>query len=265
MRVISLCPSTTELIFQLGGEDRLVGITSWCIHPAEGVQAVEKVGGTKDPDVPRILELAPDLVFFNEEENRKEDAEVLAAAGLKLHVSFPKTVLASIELIRSIGRAIGCESAAESLAARAEVALELVCNSSSDLEPVRYAYLIWRKPWMAAGADTYLTDLLGLAGGVNVMAAGGERYPALELDELVKAGPQVILLCSEPFPFKDKHIEELRKTEGLRHLTYILADGEALTWHGSRTLEGIPYAQKILGQARTSHSEPGSSGLPATP
>ena len=265
MRVVSLCPSTTELIFQLGGQDLLVGITSWCIHPAHGVASLEKVGGTKDPKVQRIIELAPDLVFFNEEENRKEDADVLAAANVPLHISFPKTVVASIELIRSIGRAIDREEAAEALALQAERALEAVSKSAESADPIRYAYLIWRKPWMAAGADTYLTDLLGLAGGVNVMAAGGERYPALELDQLVEAAPQVILLCSEPFPFKDKHIEELRKTEGLQHLTYILADGEALTWHGSRTLEGIPYAQKILGQARTSHSEPGSSGLPATP
>lgn len=253
-RVVSLCPSTTELIFQLGGEDRLVGITSWCIHPAEGVKTIEKVGGTKDPDVQRILELVPDLVFFNEEENRKEDADLLAQAGLELHVSFPKTVPDSIELIRSIGRAIGLEDAAEALALKCEAGLAEVARTSSGLDPIRYAYLIWRKPWMAAGADTYLTDLLGLAGGVNVMAAGGERYPALELEELVAADPQVILLCSEPFPFKDKHIEELRRTDGLQHLTYILADGEALTWHGSRTLEGIPYAQEILGQARTSQS-----------
>ncbi len=251
LRVVSLCPSTTELIFQLGGGDRLVGITSWCIHPADGVQTIEKVGGTKDPDVQRIMELAPDLVFFNEEENRKEDADLLAQAGLELHISFPKTVCASIELIRSIGRAIGLEDAAEELALRSEAALAQVTRTSSDLDPIRYAYLIWRKPWMAAGQDTYLTDLLGLAGGVNVMAADGGRYPALELDELVQADPQVILLCNEPFPFKQEHIEELRGTEGLQHRTYILADGEALTWHGSRTLEGIPYAQEILGQART--------------
>ncbi len=254
LRVVSLCPSTTELIFQLGGEDRLIGVTNWCIHPAEGVKRIEKVGGTKDPDVQRIIELAPDLVFFNEEENRKEDAEVLDAAGIPLHVSFPKTVVESIELIRSIGNAIGRVESAESLAQQAESALALVGGQCAGLEPVRYAYLIWRKPWMAAGADTYLTDLLGLAGGLNVMAAGGERYPALALAQLVEADPQVILLCSEPFPFKDEHIQELRGHPGLSNRIFILADGEALTWHGSRTLEGIPYAQEILGQARSSQS-----------
>lgn len=254
LRVVSLCPSTTELIFQLGGEQILAGITSWCIHPASGVESIEKVGGTKDPDVARIIELAPDLVFFNEEENRKEDADALAAAGIALHISFPKTVPESIELIRSVGDAIGRGQAAEDLADRAQETLDRVAKECAGLEPVRYAYLIWRKPWMAAGADTYLTDLLGMAGGVNVMAEGGERYPSLELDELVKADPQVILLCSEPFPFKNKHIEELRKTPGLQQRIFMLADGEALTWHGSRTLEGIPYAQQILGRTRSPQS-----------
>ena len=254
LRVVSLCPSTTELIFQLEGQDRLVGITSWCIHPAEGVASIEKVGGTKDPDVARILELAPDLVFFNEEENRKEDAEALAAAGIPLHISFPKTVVESIDLIRSVGQAIGRADAAHALAERAQQKLDEVTRQCADLKPVRYAYLIWRKPWMAAGADTYLTDLLGLAGGVNVMAEGGERYPSLELEELVRADPEAILLCSEPFPFKNKHIEELRKTPGLQQRIFMLADGEALTWHGSRTLEGIPYAQEILGRTRTPQS-----------
>ncbi|MFT4648044.1 MAG: iron complex transport system substrate-binding protein [Glaciecola sp.] len=251
MRVVSLCPSITELIFQLGGEDRLVGITSYCIHPAEGVLSIEKVGGTKDPDVQRIIELAPDLVFFNEEENRKEDADCLVKAGIPLHVSFPKTVLSSIDLMRSVGQAIGCESAAHELAAKAEQVLKRVTEQCAGLEPIRYAYLIWRKPWMAAGADTYLTDLLGLAGGVNVMAVSGDRYPSLELNELANAAPDVILLCSEPFPFKDKHIEELRKAPGLSDQIFILADGEALTWHGSRTLQGIPYALEIMGRARS--------------
>jgi ABC-type Fe3+-hydroxamate transport system substrate-binding protein len=254
LRVVSLCPSTTELIFQLGGQDRLVGITSWCIHPAPGVDAVEKVGGTKDPKVERIIELAPDLVFFNEEENRKEDADRLAAAGIRLHVSFPKTVTESIELIRSVGKAIGCRPAAEALATQAEQIQEQVEQECAGLDPVRYAYLIWRKPWMAAGGDTYLTDLLGLAGGINVLATSEDRYPSLELDELAKAAPEVVLLCSEPFPFQDKHIQELREHPGLSNRIFILADGEALTWHGSRTLEGIKYAQEILGRTRTSQS-----------
>ncbi len=251
MRVVSLIPSTTELLFQLGAGDCLVGITDWCIHPSEKVAAIEKVGGTKNPNVARIIELAPDWVFVNEEENRLEDSQALEAAGLRLHHSFPKTVEASIEMIRSVGDAVGAQGKAQACADQAAQEWDRVRRLAQQERPVRYAYLIWRKPWMAAGGDTYLTDLLGGVGGINVMADEEERYPAFELDALVEAQPEVVLLCSEPFPFQAKHVEELRSFQGLEPLSYFLADGEALTWHGSRTLPGIGYAWELLQGVRS--------------
>ncbi|HRV79984.1 MAG TPA: helical backbone metal receptor, partial [Planctomycetota bacterium] len=159
-RLVSLCPSTTELIFQLGAGNQLVGITDWCIHPKQGVAAIEKVGGTKNPDVERIARLKPDLVFLNEEENRLEDCEALRAHGLRLHLSFPKTVEASVALIRSVGAAIERTDEAEALAARIESEVLRIARLAKTVPPVRYAYLIWRKPWMVAGGDTGVYDAI---------------------------------------------------------------------------------------------------------
>ncbi|HVS19483.1 MAG TPA: helical backbone metal receptor, partial [Planctomycetota bacterium] len=116
MRIVSLCPSLTELVFDLGMGASLVGITEYCVHPAEGVRALEKLGGTKNPDVARIAELAPDLVLLNEEENRREDAAALAAAGVPCHVSFPRDVPGTAAMVRDIGAALGAADAAEPIA-----------------------------------------------------------------------------------------------------------------------------------------------------
>src|ERR671932_1673308 len=117
MRVVSLCPSLTELVFDLGRGDTLVGRTKFCVHPADRVAAVPSVGGTKNPKIERVVALAPDLVLLNEEENRREDAEALRAAGIACHVSFPKTAPETADMVRSIGDALGAADAAERIAA----------------------------------------------------------------------------------------------------------------------------------------------------
>ena len=250
MRLVSLIPSTTELIFDLGAGQDLVGITDWCIHPAAGVASIEKVGGTKNPNIERIAELKPDWVFLNEEENRIEDSRALEALGLRLHHSFPKTVAQSIDMIRSVGSAIEREQAAQDLADRSQAEMERLQQLAAGEKPISYAYLIWRKPWMVAGGDTYLTDLLGLVGGVNVFADHPDRYPTIDLEALRARKPDVLLLCSEPFPFQQKHVLEIQSFSGLEAQMCCLADGEALTWHGSRTLSGMSYAWDLLRGSR---------------
>ena len=155
MRIVSLCPSLTELVFDLGRGDELVGVTKFCVHPAEGVARIEKVGGTKDPKLDRILGLEPDLVLLNAEENRIEDAEALRLRGVPIHVSFPKTADETAAMVRSIGTAIATESEAESIAAEIESRAKRVRSAAAKRAPLRYAYLIWRRPIMAAGADTF--------------------------------------------------------------------------------------------------------------
>lgn len=249
MRIVSLCPSLTELVFDLGLGSDLVGITRFCVHPADGVKGIEHVGGTKNPTLGRIVDLEPDIVLMNEEENRVEDAEALEAAGLRVHASMPRSVEETAETIRSIGSALDRKDRAEEIAGEIDRRAGRLRASAAAAPPVRYAYLIWRDPWMAAGPDTYVHGLLSLAGGVNVIQ-GGERYPVVTERELAAADPDVVLLASEPFPFGEQHAEELAAATGLPISRFQLVDGELLSWHGSRTPSGIDYAEGVLREAR---------------
>jgi len=257
MRVISLCPSLTELVFDLGRGADLVGITKFCIHPADRVGAVEKVGGTKDPRLERIVELEPDLVLLNEEENRIEDAEALQTAGIACHVSFPRTVADTAAMVRSIGVALDSVPAAERIALDIETRASRVRAAVRDRRRVRFAYLIWRKPIMVAAADTFVDALLGLAGGVNVFASREDRYPTVTAAELAAAEPDVVLLSSEPFPFQARHVDEFSELTGLAKDRFRLVDGELLSWHGSRTPRGIDYAESVLGEPADMTTGPG--------
>jgi ABC-type Fe3+-hydroxamate transport system substrate-binding protein len=250
MRIVSLCPSLTELVFDLGRGDELVGRTKFCVHPVGRVERIESVGGTKNPKIARIVALAPDLVLLNEEENRREDAQALAAAGLRFHASFPRDVGGTAQMVRDIGTTLGTVAEAECIAADIERRAGRVRESARGAPPVRYAYLIWRNPWMVAGADTFVTAMLALPGGINVFADHPERYPIVTAEDLATADPDAVLLSSEPFPFKEKHAEELASTTGLSRDRMYFVDGEYLTWHGSRTPGGIDYAERVIASAR---------------
>lgn len=250
MRLVSLCPSLTELVFDLGRGDDLVGRTKFCVHPAGRVERVESVGGTKNPKVARIIELAPDLVLLNEEENRREDADALTAAGVHCHVSFPRDLQETARTVRDIGAVLERPDEAERIAMDIERRAARVRESARNAPAVRYAYLIWRNPWMIAGGDTFVTAMMALPGGVNVFRDHPERYPAVTPEDLAAADPDVILLSSEPFPFKEKHADEMAAVTGLPRDRMQLVDGEYLTWHGSRTPDGIDYAERVIAGAR---------------
>lgn len=260
MRIVSLCPSLTELVFALGLEEHLVAITKYCIHPVDGVAKIEKVAGTKDPDVQRIIELAPDAILLNEEENRIEDAEALQAAGLNLVNTFPKTPLETALMVRHVGKALAAiagepaegqriAECAEAIALDIEQRCASVAAASATSAPVRFAYLIWRKPYMTVNADTYPSAILEQAGGQNVFADHADRFPAFELADLIEANPDQIYLCTEPFPFEQKHIDELAAATGFSPGRFHIADGEYLSWHGSRTPAGVDYARALVERA----------------
>lgn len=250
MRIVSLCPSLTELVFDLGAGAELVGRTRFCVHPGEEVGQVEALGGTKDPAVARIVELRPDIVLFNEEENRREDFEALTAAGVRCLSTFPKDASDTAEMVREIGSALAREEAAERIAEDIELRLERVRAQAEGEAPVRWAYLIWRKPWMSVNQDTFAHALLCDAGGVNVFAEHSDRYPAIELAELAAAEPDLVLLCTEPFAFTEAHIDEVAAATGLERSRVRIADGEYLSWHGSRTPDGVDYAASLIRSAR---------------
>lgn len=250
MRIVSLCPSLTELVFDLGAGEELVGRTKFCVHPAKQVDGVEKVGGTKNPRVSRIIELAPDLVLMNEEENRMEDAEALRSAGIAVHSSLPRNAADTAGMVRSIATAIHRPDAGEAIAKEIELRAVRVSDAAQGQPPVSYAYLIWREPWMSVSDDTFVAGLLALAGGRNVFGSAPERYPTIGLVALQGARPDVVFLSSEPFPFAERHAAELSAATGIPRDRIALVDGELLSWHGSRTPRGIDYAERVIEDAR---------------
>ena len=250
MRIVSLCPSLTELVFDLGRGDDLVGITKFCVHPADKVGPIEKVGGTKDPKVARIVALAPDVVLLNREENRIEDARELEAAGLRCNASMPRTTAETADMVRSIATDLERVTVGEGIALDIEARSAIAREMAEGRPRVRWCYLIWRAPWMTVNADTFVQALLEQAGGDNVFAAHPERYPTITADELARANPDVVFLSTEPFPFQDKHIDELADATGLARDRFRIVDGEYLSWHGSRTPDGIDYALALIEDAR---------------
>lgn len=251
MKIVSLCPSLTELVFALERGPELIGATEYCVHPAELLRGVERLGGTKNPDVARIVALAPDVVLMNREENRVEDAEALRAAGLRVHDSMPRTLEETAAMVRSIGAALGREALGREIAADIGGRAARVRARAAGCPALPFAYLIWRKPWMSVNADTFASALLTLAGGRNVFGERPVRYPEVTVEALEAAAPEAVFLSSEPFPFEEKHADELARLTGLPRERFVLADGEYLSWHGSRTPDGIDYAAGLVEAART--------------
>jgi len=250
MRVVSLCPSITETLVAIGGLSALKGVTRYCTRPKGLLWGVPRVGGTKNPDVERIVALEPDLVFANAEENRREDVEALRAAGVEVDVTLPKSVDEVPAEVRRWGRLLDSEEEAEGLAGRIEAAADSL--RSEPPHPFSYAYWIWKDPWMTVSDDTYVADLVSLAGGRNVYGGETARYPTTTPAEALGRAPDAHLFASEPYPFKEeKHGELIRALFGgeSRHL---FVDGDDYCWHGYRTLEGLNAMRRLRELLRSS-------------
>lgn len=238
-RIVSLVPSWTETLFHFGFDAEVVGVTRWCVHPKELVERVPKVGGTKDPDVARIVELKPDLVVANHEENRQEDVEALQRAGLHVWVSDVRSVDDSLRETLRLGELTGKADAAAALVARIEATL-VDLRARRPAEPVPVFVPIWRKPWMTITRDTYAHDVLAHAGARNVFADAEGRYPERAPDAARAAGAQAALLPTEPYPFHEKpQAADEVVAAGFPRERVGIVDGEALTWYGAREAEGL--------------------------
>ena len=252
-RIVSLVPSFTELTAALRLGKRLVGVTRFCTDPPEVAGPVRKVGGTKNPDIERIIGLAPDLVLANREENREEDVAALRAAGLAVYVGDVRSAAQAGEEIQRVAALLGAVAIQQVRAI--EAALDEQAHLNRVRPTVRAACLIWRNPYMAAGGETYNGDLLRSAGGVNVFERhrGDGRYPRVTLADLAEAAPDVILLPSEPYRFGKRHREELlaqRAIPAAREGRISLCDGQQLTWWGVRTAEAVTQVAVLLDAAR---------------
>ncbi len=251
-RVVSLVPSLTELVCSLRLGSRLVGVTRFCVEPSEVVTPIRKVGGTKNPDIERIVLLAPELVLANREENNEEDVVALREAGLQVYVGDVRTAQEALAEIERVGRLLGGITLKSTEPLSAALAEQ---RHVERMRPrVRAAALIWRNPYMAASGDTYIGDLLRSCGGINVCEDWSTgRYPRLSLGELVALDPEVVLLPSEPYRFRARHAAELLAQHGMsagRDGRVFLCDGQNLTWWGVRTAQAIVEVSALLDHAR---------------
>ncbi len=238
MRVVSLCPSITETIVAIGGLKTLAGVTRYCTRPSGMLWGLPRVGGTKTPDIGRILDLKPDLVFANAEENRKEDVEALRAAGIEVDVTLPKTVREVPQAIRQWGERLGTTAEAEALAGRIEAQIGALAARPPETT-FRYAYWIWKDPWMTISDDTYVADLIRLSGGVNVYGGEAVRYPTTHAAEALARRPALHIFPSEPYPFAEEKHGALAEQLFGRDSRRLFVKGHDYCWHGVRTIEGL--------------------------
>jgi ABC-type Fe3+-hydroxamate transport system substrate-binding protein len=248
MRIASLVPSLTELLFALGLGPQLVARTGYCVHPAAGVAAVPKVGGTKDVNLNKLRRLAPTHVLVNIDENRLDTVQALrdfVPHVVVTHPCAPQDVDGLVaELAQTFDAAPGVAARADAL--RAELRSELAATSAAADMPV--LYLIWREPWMTVARDTYISRLLAHVGWRTLPAAdggphGAGRYPTLAGDEPWLAGVREVLLSSEPYAFDASHLEEARALCPQARVR--LVDGELLSWYGPRTAAGLRYLRTL--------------------
>jgi ABC-type Fe3+-hydroxamate transport system substrate-binding protein len=252
-RIVCLVPSITELLCDLGLAGQLVGRTGFCIHPREVLRSVAKVGGTKDVDIDRVRALEPTHVIVNIDENTRETAERLAQCVPNLIVTHPLGPLDNPPLYRLLGGIFGRSAEAETLASRFDTALQALRATQTaehGARPERVLYLIWRDPWMTVGPDTYIARMLGLVGWQAWSPPSTDRYPTLQLGSAAGAVERV-LLSSEPYAFRDKHLAEV--AAALPDAAVTLIDGEQVSWYGSRAIEGITYLSDYARRARGSN------------
>jgi ABC-type Fe3+-hydroxamate transport system substrate-binding protein len=239
LRIVSLVPSQTELLYSLGLTDEVVGQTLFCIHPK--VMHIEKprIGGTKKLDLDKIRALHPNLIIGNKEENTREQIEELQKE-FPVWMSDIHNLDQALEMITKIGALVQKPAKAQ------EISLQILSDFKGLVRteiPQKCLYLIWREPWMAAGNNTFINDLLERMGFQNVLKHLPARYPALSAKEIELANPNCLFLSSEPYPFKEKHLAELKNI--CPHAQIKLVDGELFSWYGSRLLHSAKYLKNL--------------------
>lgn len=272
--VVSLVPSVTESLFDLNLGERVIAITDYCVHPAHKVTYLPHIGGTKNPDIERIIAMKPDLVIANREENRREDVEQLQDADIPVWVTFPRTVRDAFNLLWNIMHLFDQPSMVERVRA-----MEWTCDWLERLDesrtlPCPVFAPVWLDPLMTFNAETFAHDLLHVCGGTNVFAererkyplaadlgegesyspddpriAGRDtRYPRVAMEEVESAQPDVILLPSEPFPFTEQHISLFAALDvpAAKNGRIALVDGSLLTWHGTRMARAFNVIPNLL-------------------
>jgi ABC-type Fe3+-hydroxamate transport system substrate-binding protein len=237
-RIISLVPSQSELLWDLGLREELVGITKFCIHPKELHQSVTHIGGTKTLNIDKIRLLKPDVIIGNKEENDQTQIEALQKE-FNVWMSDIYTLNDSLSTIEGIGELVNKYAEAKKIIA-------LINNSFEQLKQTHKTvlYFIWKKPYMVAGKATFIGHLLEKIGLKNGITDINSRYPTLLLNDIVNLNPELIFLSSEPYPFKETHVKELQKH--LPNTRILIVDGELFSWYGSRLTHSVKYFNELI-------------------
>ena len=238
-RIVSLVPSQTELLFDLGLEDKVVGITKFCIHPASWFKNKQRVGGTKNINFKAIEKLKPDLIIANKEENTQREIEKLMNL-YPVWVSDIGNLEDALRMIVDVGELTNTKKKAIEIAKNIKAdfsGFESLINKSA-------AYIIWNNPIMTINKTRFINDMLKRNGLINVFAEKAKEYPEISKDELIRANPEIILLSSEPFPFKEKHLQVFN--EICPSAKVILVDGEFFSWYGSRLQKSVSYFSTLF-------------------
>ena len=237
-RIVSLVPSQTELLFDLGLGDEVVGITKFCVHPENWFRSKARVGGTKNVHIDRLAALKPDLVLANKEENVREQIEAIRNI-CPVWTSEITNLDDAYTMIRSIGTLVSQNNAAAEIVSTIQTGFAGLATG----QPQRVLYLIWYDPWMSAGSDTFIHSMIEQNGWTNVMEES-LRYPTLDDDAIRNSGANIVLLSSEPYPFKEKHAQIIQAL--LPDARILFVDGEMFSWYGSRLALAPAYFQNLL-------------------
>ncbi len=246
-RIISLVPSQTELLFDLGLSDEVIGITKFCVHPREWFREKKRVGGTKLLNLDLIRSLHPDLIIANKEENEQSQVEELARqfpvwiSDVRSYADAKRMILAAGELTNRYSEAISLQN-------KIDAAFDKLKNAVKEKKNTVVAYLIWNNPMMVAGGDTFINSMLETCGLTNAFG-NLPRYPEVTDDQLSTAKPDLIFLSSEPFPFLEKDLKGFN--ERFPGIKSQCVDGELFSWYGSRLQYSPAYFLKLLEQIET--------------
>ncbi len=236
-RIVSLVPSITELLCDLGLAPQLVGRTGFCIHPADVVRNIPKVGGTKDVNIEKIRKLAPTHLVVNIDENEKPTVDKLAEFVPNIVVTHPIEPRDNLAVVQLMGGVFCAQERADAWCGEFERELALVQKG----RPQRVLYCIWKDPWMTVSRDTYIARMLALIGW-SIPEIGDVRYPSFQWSDALVHDVDQVLLSSEPYRFTKEHVDALERQIGK---PVQLVDGEMMSWYGSRALQGIRYLKGL--------------------
>jgi len=243
-RIISLVPSITLTLIDLGAGDTIIGRTKFCIHPADKVGKIPMIGGTKKIDVGKVLSLRPDLVIANKEENEKEQIETLSQY-VPVFMTDIKNLEDNERLINKLGVITGKTTTAKRMLKEMTTAFKSLEQQIIDQQNWNTLYVIWKDPYLSVGGDTFIHAVMEKAGLINVFRKK-KRYPAFTVDELSAVQPDLVLLSSEPFPFTKKHLQHFK--DAIPGVKVCLADGEYFSWYGSKMIHAPAYLKKLLAE-----------------